>query len=100
LLGTCDLIAHEDHGDALAHHENCHRVLHLPATQGINFWSFGQSLPAAVPALVVVTAVVVVFPIGLVVLLVIGHQIGKGKAVVRRNEIDGSAGTAPPIEVW
>src|SRR5439155_20711287 len=53
----------------------------------------GRPLGAAVPGPVVVAAVPVVLPVGLVVLVVVGDEVGKGEAVVRGDKVDAGVGT-------
>src|SRR6202035_3795033 len=48
----------------------------------------GGALGAAVPRPVVVAAVPAALAVGLVVLVVVGHQVGQGEAVVTGDEVD------------
>ena len=48
----------------------------------------GLALDAVVPGAVVVGAVAVVLAVGLVVLVLVGHQVAQGEAVVRGDEVD------------
>src|SRR5213078_2680384 len=54
---------------------------------------------AAVPGPVVVGAVPVVLAVGLVVLVVVGDQVGQGEPVVAGDEVDRGDGAAPARRV-
>ncbi len=99
LLGPADLVAGEQHRDALAGEEDGEGVLHLPGAQLVDRGVVGGALGAAVPAVVVVGAVVVALAVGLVVLVVVGDQVGEGEAVVRGQEVDRGGGAAAGVEV-
>ena len=47
----------------------------------------GRALDAAVPRSIVALAVVVALAVGLVVLLVVGHEVAQREAVVRGHEV-------------
>lgn len=79
---------HEDHGGALRHHEGQHHVAHLALPQSIDASIGSLSLLPAVPAEVVVGAVPILLAVCLVVLVVVGHQVMQGKAIVSYDEID------------
>ena len=55
----------------------------------------GRALDAAVPRAVVVGAVAVLLAVGLVVLEVVGDQVGEGEPVVRGDEVDAGVGVPP-----
>ena len=46
--------------------------------QGVDFFVFGGAFDAVVPRQIVVAAVLIVFVVGFVVLVVIGHQVVQG----------------------
>src|SRR5207245_70318 len=54
----------------------------------------GLPLHPAVPRPVVVAAILVAFPVGLVVLLVVGDEVTQGEAVMCGDEVDAGEGTA------
>src|SRR5207253_2953738 len=53
----------------------------------------GRPLDAAVPGAVVVAAVPVSLPVGHIVLVVVGDEVGKREAVVRGDKVDAGVGT-------
>ena len=55
----------------------------------------GRAFRAAVPRAVVVSSVVVVLAVRLVVLAVVGDQVGEGEPVMRGDEIDAGVGRRP-----
>src|SRR6202008_1121468 len=59
----------------------------------------GRAFGAAVPRAVVVGAVPVVLGVGLVVLVVVGDQVGEGEPVVAGGEVDRSDGAGPARRV-
>ena len=61
--------------------------------------SLGRALGAAVPGAVVVGAVAVVLAVGLVVLAVVGDQVGEGEPVVAGHEVDRGDRAAAAVRV-
>ncbi len=59
----------------------------------------GRALDAAVPGAVVVRAVPVVLTVGVVVLVVVGHQVVEREAVVRGDEVDRRERPPPVVLV-
>src|SRR3712207_9265598 len=68
LFRSPELVAGLQHRHALAEHQGEQQVAHLPPAHGRDLRVGGRALDAAVPAGVVVGAVGVVLPVGLVVL--------------------------------
>ena len=96
LLRARELVAHEQHRDALQT-EAASRgdaLLAGAARPGLRIlrWTFG----AAVPGEVVAVAVPIVLSVRLVVALVVTHEIFEREAVVRADVVDGSRGVATP----
>ena len=60
----------------------------LAQPQRVDLGVVGLTLDAAVPGPVVALAVVAALAVGLVVLLVVGHQVPQGEAVVGDDEVD------------
>lgn len=79
---------HEDHRHALGDHESEVQVAHLALAQRVHARVVGLALHAAVPGEVVVGAVAVALAVGIVVLLVVGHQIVQREAIMRDDEVD------------
>ena len=77
-----------DHGHTLAKEHGGEEVLNLAATQRQNFRIFGWTFLTAVPRAVVGFTVGVTFTVSFIVLVVVGHQVIQGKAVVGGDEVD------------
>ena len=75
LLGTADLISGQKHRRADRQHIEEQKVLHLAISESLNFCDGSWPFRAAIPTVVVVGAVPVLFAIGLVVLVVVRHKI-------------------------
>src|SRR6476646_4064720 len=71
----------------------------LPSAQREHVGIAGWPLSSAVPRAVVVGAVAVVLCVGLVVLVVVGDQVGQREAVVHGDEVDRRGGSAAFIGV-
>ena len=94
LLAAPELVAREQHRRALRQQQGGEEVAPLARAQLEDRRVVGRALDAAVPGQVVVVAVAVVLAVGLVVLVVVGHQVGEREAVVGGDEVD--AGVRPP----
>src|ERR1700745_4165557 len=70
-LGSSDFIAHEKHGQTKRQHCDGEEILHLSVSESLNYRIIGGPLDATVPASIVVSAVAVVFAVGLVMFLVV-----------------------------
>ena len=99
VLGAAELVAVQQHRDALAQHQDRQEVLLLPQPQRPDHHVVGRPLDTAVPASVVALAVVAAFAVGLVVLLVVADEIAQGEAVVGGDEVDGRDGFAAGVFV-
>ena len=77
-----------DHGHALAKEHGGEEVLNLAATQRQNLGIFGWTFLTAVPRAVVGFTVGVAFAISFIVLVVIGHQVIQGEAIVGGDEVN------------
>ena len=62
---------------------------------GIGCGAFG----AAIPTVVQVAAVPILFAVGFIVLLVVGDEVGKGEPIMAGDEIEARMGAAPIAEV-
>ena len=94
LLGAAELVAAEQHRHALRQQQRGDEVAPLPGPQGEDLLVVRLALDAAVPRAVVRLAVVVVLAVGLVVLLVVGHEVAQREAVVGGDEVDRRRGPA------
>ena len=88
LLAAADLVAVGDHRHALAEQQRGHQVARLPVPQLPDRRVVGLALDPAVPGAVVALAVVAALAVGVVVLLVVGHQVPHREAVVGGDEVD------------
>src|SRR5262249_57666338 len=82
------------HRHALREKECGEKVADLPLPQGLDGGIVGGTLRSAVPRGVVVGAVPVLLVVSLVMLLVVGDEVGERESVVRRDKVDAGAG--PP----
>ncbi len=87
-LCAAQLVTVADHRNALGQDRGRNQVALLARSQFVDLRVVGGTLYATVPRTVVALAVVVVLSVGLVVFLVVGHQVSQGKAVVRGDEVD------------
>ena len=98
-LGTPALVARGDHRHAVGQAQGRHHVGRLPTAYGDEGRVVGLALDPVVPRAVVVGAVAVVLAVGLVVLVLVGHEVAQGEAVVGRDEVDGVVGRPPVVGV-
>src|SRR5580704_2165773 len=71
-----ELISGREHGSAVREHEKAEEVSYLTAPQGENLVGNSVvSFPAAVPAAVIIGAIVVAVSVGFVVLVVVGDEV-------------------------
>lgn len=89
LLGARHFVAAADHRNALAEQQRGEHVAHLLLTKLVNILDGRRTFDTAVPRTVVAFAVAPVFAVGLIMLLVVAHQIVHGEAVVRGDEVHG-----------
>ena len=87
-LRSTDFVAPRQHRHALRHEHRQQKIAALSEPEFLNRRIVGGTFDAAVPAHVVVVAVAILFAVGLVVLLLVGHKIRQRESVVRRHEID------------
>ena len=86
-LGVAELVPCQEHGRSPAAHKHCTGVAYHPEAQLQHLPVAGASLHAAVPAAVVVGAVLIVPAILLIVLHIVGVQIIQCKTVMAGEEI-------------
>ena len=89
-LGVADLRARPDHRGAARQQQRGEQVAPVPGPGGQDGAVLGRALDTVVPGEVGVAAVAVAFAVGLVVLAVVGHEVGEREAVVGRDEVDRS----------
>src|SRR5690606_29207845 len=72
-LGAADLVAAQDHGDALGEQQRRQQVALLALAQRQDMPIIGGTFDAVVPGVVLVDAIAVALVVGLVVLVVVGN---------------------------
>ena len=93
-LRAPELVAAEQHRHALREQQRDEEVAHLPPAQRDDRRIVGRALDAVVPGAVVVRPVAVALQVRLVVLAVVGDEVGEREAVVGGDEVD--RGERPP----
>jgi len=91
-LRASHLVAHVEHGDALADHEKSHGILRATQAQGVDVGIGGQTFCAAIPRPIIVAAVDVALAVFQIVFCFVGEEVGQGEAVVAGDEIDRGRG--------
>lgn len=79
---------HEDHGGALRNHQSQHHIAHLALPQRIDSSIISLPFLPTVPPEVVIGAVPVLLPVGIIVLAIVSHQIIQGEPVMSNDEVD------------
>src|SRR5436190_206875 len=74
-LGATDFVASLNHGNTLREHENGQKIPDLAHTKRLNVGIVRFAFNAAIPAQILIDAISALFPIGLIVFVVIGHEI-------------------------
>ena len=98
-LGAPHLVAGHEHRRPGREQQRGQQVAGLPPPQPDDRVGCGVPLDAAVGRAVVVGAVPVVLPVGLVVLVVVGDEVAQREAVVRGDEVDGRDRQPPVLGV-
>ena len=93
-LGASELVAAEQHRNALGEQQGRHQVAALTSPQRHDVGVVGGTLDSVVPRAVVRLAVVAVLAVGLVVLVVVRHEVAQGEPVVGGDEVDRRRGSA------
>src|SRR5690606_23677849 len=86
LLGAAHLVALLDERRAARDEERGQQRPHVAPARGVDRRIVGWPFDAAVPRLVVVVPVAVAFSVRLVVLLLVGDEVGEGETVVHGEE--------------
>ena len=87
LLGARHFVAAADHRNALTEQQCGEHVAHLLLTKLVNILDGRRTFDTAVPRTVVAFAIAIAFAVGLIMLLVVAHQIVHGEAVMRGDEV-------------
>ena len=88
LLRAAELVAVQQHRNALREHQRGDEVALLARAKGVDGRIIRRPLDPEIQRSVVRFAVLVVFAVGVVVLVVVRDQVAQGEAVVRRDEVD------------
>ena len=87
ILGIAKFISRQKYRRSLAQKEHKHGIAQLSCPQLQNLLLADRTFHATVPGIIVVTSVPVIFPVGLIVLLVIGNHVHHGKAIGACHEV-------------
>ena len=87
-LGSPDLVAVRQHRNALRERERGDEVAHDAKAHVEDLWIVRLALYTPIAADVVVVAVAILLAVGLVVLLLVAHEVVERVPVVRRHEVD------------
>ena len=88
VLSPAHFVAHEQHGGAESEQRHRQEILQLPVSDAFDYRIITWTFDSAVPAQVVIAAITVVFPVGLIVLEIIGDEVIEGEAVMTGDEVD------------
>src|SRR5208337_2470645 len=87
-LAAPRFVTHQEHGHAQRQEGHSEKVLNLALAQLFDGGVVGGAFHTAIPTSVVIGPVAIVLAVGLVVLLVIGHQVVQGEAVVAGDKVN------------
>ena len=92
LLGAAHLVSVRQHGDALRQQERGQQVALLPGAQREHLRIVRLALDPAVPGPVTAVAVLVPFPVRVVVLVVVRDEVAQRESVVGGDQVDRRPG--------
>src|ERR687892_2175523 len=95
LLRLAELVAGQEHGDALRHHQRRQEIALLLPAQGVDGGIVGWALGPTVPTVVLIGAVLVLVAIRVVMLVIVTDQVVQREAVMASDKIDAGQGLAP-----
>src|SRR5689334_1045812 len=87
-LRVTDFVAGQQHGNTLREKQSREKSSLFLFAKVHDLRIISRAFGAAIPTVVVVRAVAVFFAVGLVVLVVVRHQIVEREAIMARDEID------------
>ena len=99
VLGSQQLIPHQQHGGADREQGRHHHVFGLAHPQGIDLRILGHPFMAMIPAEVVIATITVILAIRLIVLAVVAAPVPQGKTVVAGDEVNAFFGVCVVIVV-
>ena len=91
-LRAADFVACANHGDPLRKQKRRQEISFLAFPKFQDFPIVRRALHSAVPRVIVIRAVAIVFPVGLVMFLVVRDQVLQGETVVGGDEVDAGGG--------
>src|SRR5438105_670235 len=94
-LGAADLVAAAEHRDTLGQERRHQHIPFLSLAQLVDGRIVRRSFHAAIPTEIVVSAVAVLLPVRLVVLLVVGNHVVERKPVMRSDKVNAGVRAAP-----
>ena len=97
ILCSAELIPSQQHGYAGGEQKSGQEVAHLALTHCGDGRVVRGALEAVVVRPVVIGAVAIVLAIGVVVLAVVGDEIGNRESVMRGDEVDGRERASPAV---
>src|SRR3954468_24788003 len=88
-LSMAKLVASEDHRRPVRQQGCRKKIALLPLAELNNLRVVGRSLDAVIPGMIIRVSVAVVLAIGLVMFVVVGHDVVQCEAVMRGTKLDG-----------
>ncbi len=99
VLGSAQLIASQNHRHSLGEKKGGEHALRSPFAQRPDPGIVSGALDTRVPRTVVRVAVVIVLAVGLVVLVVVRHQVNRGEPIMGGDEVDRGEWTPRPEDI-
>ena len=91
-LRTGKFVSSVEHRNALRKQQSCHQISTLPSPKPIHCGVIGGALRAAIPGVIVIVAVPILFAVRLIVLVVVGNEVVQGEPVMRGDKVDARIG--------
>ena len=88
LLRMADVVSGQNHRHTGGQEQGGDKVSFLLRTQRVDRRIIRRSFGPAIPAIIVVGAILIVFPIRFVIFVVVAHEIVERKSVVTGDEVD------------
>src|SRR5207248_10788290 len=99
ILRPCKFVATQEHWHALREDKRRQKIATLFRSERIDLRIVGWSFRAAIPRLVVLIAVLIVFAVRIVVLLVITDEVVERETIVRRDDINARRRCAAVVQI-
>src|SRR5436305_7934736 len=85
VLGASPFVPGKKHWNALRKKERGQKIPTLPRPQLVDLRVVGRTFGAAIPRVIIVVSVVVIFAVRFVVLVIVADQVVEGEPVMRRD---------------